>query len=302
MYRAGGDLRVVKDVLGHSDMRMTERYTLGEVPAAMRSATSRFEEQLGTQGASGAALNRAADDAAGRAIPAGRSAARFLHADSMEPAVIQELADLQEARVIDCMRVPRRRALQVLGAAAMAPAAAEGARALHPLVPPQPGGGWRPRFFAADETATVEALAEAIIPETDTPGARTAGVHQYIDWMVSRSAEGDGPARLPQIMRAGLAWLDRRSGALYGRLFVDAGSEQQTELLARLAADPPQEAAAGVELFRQVRRLTISGYYRSEIGMREELGYAGKEYLTGFEGCTHEDHLSWEPDGPEGRG
>ena len=203
----------------------------------------------------------------------------------------------------DRMRVPRRRALQVLGAAAAAPALAEGARALHPLVPPQPDGGeWRPRFFTADETAAVEALAEAIIPETDTPGARAANVHQYIDWTVSRAEQGEGPAELPDVMRAGLAWLDRRSAALYGRRFVDADPRQQTELLARVAADPPQEAAAGVELFRQVRRLTISGYYRSEIGMREELGYAGKEYLTGFEGCTHEDHLSWEPDGPEGRG
>ena len=203
----------------------------------------------------------------------------------------------------DRERVPRRRALQVIGAAAMAPAAAEGARALHPLVPPQPGGGgWRPRFFTARETAALEALAEAIIPETDTPGARAANVHQYIDWMVSRADEGDGTRALPEIMRTGLAWLDRRSAALYGRRFVDAGTERQADLLARLAADSPQEAADGVELFREVRCLTISGYYRSEIGMRRELGYAGKQYLTEFEGCTHEHHLSWEPDGAEGRG
>ena len=57
-----------------------------------------------------------------------------------------------------------------------------------------------------------------------------------------------------------------------------------------------------MDLFREVRRLTISGYYRSEIGMRQELGYAGKQYLTAFEGCTHEHHLGWEPDGAEGRG
>ena len=201
------------------------------------------------------------------------------------------------------MRVPRRRALQVLGAAAVAPAVAEGARALHPLVLPQPdGGAWRPRFFTSGETAVVEALAEAIIPETDTPGAGAANVHQYIDWMVSRAEAGDGPAALPEIMRTGLAWLDRRSTDLHGQRFVDAGPERQTELLARLAADPPQEEAAGVDLFRHARRLTIAGYYRSEIGMRQELGYAGKQYLTGFEGCSHEDHLSWEPDGPEGRG
>ena len=204
----------------------------------------------------------------------------------------------------DRKRVPRRRALQVLGAAAVAPAFAEGARALHPLVPPQPdGGAWRPRFFAAGEAAAVEALAEAIIPETDTPGARAANVHQYIDWMVSRAEEGDGPAALPEIMRAGLAWLDRRSAGLYGQRFVDAGGQQQAELLARLAADPPREGAAGVDLFRHVRRLTISGYYRSEVGMRQELAYAGKQYLTEFEGCAHEHHLNWQPDGgAEGRG
>ncbi len=203
----------------------------------------------------------------------------------------------------DSMRVPRRRALQVLGAAAVAPAAAEGARALHPLVPAQPdGGGWRPRFFTAAEATAAEALAEAIIPETDTPGARAAAVHQYVDWMVSRAAEGDGPAALPGVMRAGLAWLDRRSAALYGGRFADVGGERQAELLTRLAADPPREEKAGVDLFREVRRLTISGYYRSEIGMRQELGYAGKQYLTEFEGCTHEHHLSWEPDGAEGRG
>ena len=204
----------------------------------------------------------------------------------------------------DSMRVPRRRALQALGAAAVAPAAVQGAWALHPLVPAQPDGGeWRPRFFTSDETAAVEALAEAVIPETDTPGARAAGVHQYIDWMVSRADDGDGPARLPEIMRVGLAWLDRRSSALFGGRFADVDGPRQAELLARLAADPPREDAAGVELFREVRRLTISGYYRSEIGMRRELGYAGKQYLTGFEGCTHEHHLSWEPDdGAPGRG
>ena len=198
--------------------------------------------------------------------------------------------------------VPRRRALQVLGTAAVAPAVAEGARALHPLVPAQPDGGeWRPRFFTADEVAAVEALVEVIIPETDTPGARAAAVHHYVDWMVSRAEEGDGPAALPGIVRAGLAWLDRRSAALYGGRFADVGGERQAELLARLATDPPREDAAGVDLFRHVRRLTIGGYYRSEIGMRQELGYAGKQYLTTFEGCTHEHHLSWEPDGAEGR-
>ncbi len=196
--------------------------------------------------------------------------------------------------------VPRRQALKVLGAATVAPAVAEGAWMFHPLVPPQEDGGpWRPRFFTADESAAVETLAELIIPETDTPGARAANVHQYIDWIVSRAADGnDGAddAALPTVMRDGLVWLDRRSAALYGGRFLDEPSANQTALLERLAADPAVEETAGVEFFRQTRRLTIHGYYRSEIGMREELGYDGKQYLTSFEGCTHDEHLSWEPE------
>ena len=140
-----------------------------------------------------------------------------------------------------------------------------------------------------------------IIPETDTPGARAANVHQYIDWRVSEAAQNAG-GRLPAIMRDGLSWLDGRAEALHGRRFVEADAGQQTDLLTRLAADPPQEAAAGVEFFRQVRRLTIAGYYRSEAGMREELGYDGKRFLTRFDGCTHDHHLNWTPDTAPRRG
>lgn len=67
LYRIAGDTRLVKDVLGHSDTRMTERYTLGHVPEAMRLATSRFEEHLATPGAPLPAQNRAAHRA--RASP-----------------------------------------------------------------------------------------------------------------------------------------------------------------------------------------------------------------------------------------
>ena len=63
LYSVAGDTRLVKDVLGHSDTRMTERYTLGHVPEAMRLATSRLEEHLGAAGAPTAARTRAAGGA-----------------------------------------------------------------------------------------------------------------------------------------------------------------------------------------------------------------------------------------------
>ena len=65
LNRLAGDTRLVKDVLGHSDTRMTERYTLGHVPEAMRLATSRFEEHIEVADALPAARKRAAHGAAG---------------------------------------------------------------------------------------------------------------------------------------------------------------------------------------------------------------------------------------------
>ena len=59
LYRVAGDTRLVKDVLSHTDTRMTERYTLGHVPDAMRLATSRFEDHLETTAAPRAARKRA---------------------------------------------------------------------------------------------------------------------------------------------------------------------------------------------------------------------------------------------------
>ena len=63
LYRVAGNTRLVKDVLGHSDTRMTERYTLGHVPEAMRLATSRLEEHLWAPGAPSAPRKRAAGGA-----------------------------------------------------------------------------------------------------------------------------------------------------------------------------------------------------------------------------------------------
>ena len=71
---------------------------------------------------------------------------------------------------------------------------APGARVLHSLVPPQP---W----------------------------ARAASVCQYIDWVVSRTAEEDPADPLPRVMRDGLVWLDLRNRTVFDGQFVDTGSE-----------------------------------------------------------------------------
>jgi hypothetical protein len=46
----------------------------------------------------------------------------------------------------------------------------------------------------------------------------------------------------------------------------------------------------GVEFFQSIRSMTITGFYTSEIGMRQELGDDGQVFFAEFKGCTHSEH------------
>ncbi len=151
----------------------------------------------------------------------------------------------------------------------------------HPSIPPQEGE-WKPQFFHGSEIETVAAIAERIIPETDTPGARRALVHQYIDFVLSKGDPSAGES-----FREGLRGLDRKCEEAFGKPFVKLEAAGQDEILTRISKDEP--------FFNDVKRLTVDGYYRSEAGMKQEMGFEGNTFLTEFEGCTHPDHHSWKP-------
>jgi len=160
--------------------------------------------------------------------------------------------------------IDRRQALKRVGALAAAPILT----GYHPLVSAQEGGAaWQPRFFDAHEAEMVAELSERIIPETDTPGARAANVHQYIDLVVSEDTPENQSA-----FRRGLARFD------------GADEARQTDILRE-----------GGAFFERLKELTVNGYYKSEVGMKEELGFEGRTFVTVFDGCTHEEHLSWSP-------
>src|SRR4051812_26130702 len=46
--------------------------------------------------------------------------------------------------------------------------------------------GAQPRFFTPAQFAILDAVVDIIIPRTDTPGARDAGVSAFIDGMMTR--------------------------------------------------------------------------------------------------------------------
>ena len=149
--------------------------------------------------------------------------------------------------------------------------------------------GWTPRVFTAQQDATVIEISELIIPQTETAGARAAQVNRFIDTLLE-----DAPADERDSFLRGLAWMDRRSRELSGADFIDTPAEAQVALLTAVSmrdgADAAETDREGVEFFEAVKRMTITGYYTSEIGMREELGDDGTVYFSGVEGCAHPEH------------
>ena len=141
---------------------------------------------------------------------------------------------------------------------------------------------YHPQFFTAAEYAMVERLAEIIIPSDGTPGAKEAGVAEFVDFMVASDPE------VQYGFRMGLAWLNAHAEQTDGKRFVELTPEQQSSLLEPLGfkdkARPGEEA--GRHFFRMMREYTVTGFYTSEIGYKELDNPALKFYAESPE-CPH---------------
>ena len=152
---------------------------------------------------------------------------------------------------------------------------------------------YHPVFFTAPEYAIIETLTDLIIPSDATPGAKEAGVAEFIDFMVASDPS------VQYIFRTGLTWLDAYSEQSTGKKFMDLAASQRTSLLEPLGfkdkSQPGQEA--GRHFFGIVREYTVTGFYTSEIGFKELDNPALKFYVESPE-CPHKDdpeHLHLPP-------
>jgi hypothetical protein len=138
---------------------------------------------------------------------------------------------------------------------------------------------WKPKVLTPHQNSTVITISELIIPQTDTPGAKAANVNRFIDGVLS-----EGPVAERTKLLAGLTAIDERAKKEFGKTFVDATPEQQTEMLTKLSTPPVDE------FFEAIKSMTIIGYYTSEVGMRQEMGDNGQLFFAEFKGCEHPEH------------
>ena len=128
------------------------------------------------------------------------------------------------------------------------------------------------------QNATVVTIADLIIPATDTPGATAAKVNEFIDLCLGEWFDADERKRFLD----GLAELDARSNKRFGKDFTACAPEQQTEMLQLLDAEVAalrdadkqglhREPSPSQRFFGNMKRLTLLGYFTSEVGQTEEL-------------------------------
>lgn len=128
-------------------------------------------------------------------------------------------------------------------------------------------------FFTAEEMATIGVLADIIIPKDEISGSATdAGVPAFIDFIVNDMPEHQVP------IRGGLRWLDIECLNRYNMGFKDCTPAQQIEIVDMIAypkkAKPEMEQ--GVAFFNRMRNLTATGFFTSEMGVKD-VGYAGNK-------------------------
>lgn len=166
----------------------------------------------------------------------------------------------------------RRAALRLLGASAAVAAVPEDLAALGRSLHRALGPAGDLRTLNPHQNATLVVLTDIILPATDTPGAKAARVNEFIDVLLTDWYDPPDRDRL----LAGLADVDARAHAAFGKDFVDGTPEQQAGIVQALDDDATRwkaspEVGRGPDPFsRELKWLTLFGYYTSEIGAVQE--------------------------------
>jgi len=156
--------------------------------------------------------------------------------------------------------------------------------------------------FSAADVALLDEIAETILPETSTPGAKAAKTGAFMALMAS-AVYSD---RNREVLRDGLRRIDEACRAAHGAPFMTASPVQRLSLLetldreqrtfteeratparsrAPLPGDPDEERErTDVHYFRLMKELALQGYFTSEVGYTRAMRYV--EAPGRFDPCT----------------
>lgn len=164
--------------------------------------------------------------------------------------------------------------------------------------------------FSTADIAYLDEIAETILPETQTPGAKAAKVGAFMALMVTDTYKPEDQT----VFRTGMKQLDDASVKESGASFMSATPQQRLALLEKLdkeakeyhdarderkrlseaerrereeksnVRDAPPQDDESAHYFRMMKELTLLGYFTSEIGCTQAQRYV--ESPGKFEPCV----------------
>lgn len=138
--------------------------------------------------------------------------------------------------------------------------------------------------MSEDDVVLLDEVADTIIPTTDTPGAKAAGVGAFMKVMVTDCYdEAD-----QKVFVEGITKLGEASKKQFDKGFMELDADQKKTLLTAIDKEMKDYQASKKETdpkhyFKMMKDLTLQGYFTSEIGATKALRYVavpGK-----YEGC-----------------
>lgn len=122
-----------------------------------------------------------------------------------------------------------------------------------------PEKGFAPKFLTGPQLDRLARVVDMIIPETDTPGAREAGVHRFIDILLAEYLPEQDARNFASLFDA---WEMAFS-------IDDLPDSELRTVLSEM--DRKWTQGEDEPLWSSIKPWTVAGYYTSEIGMTQEL-------------------------------
>ena len=147
----------------------------------------------------------------------------------------------------------------------------------------------------SDESEILTVATERILPETDTPGARSARVPEFIDVILTGWFTEEERNRFLK----GIRELNERALKSKDDSFLSCTESEQVRLLQELEAEahdelgdvePTRQAfrrahtSPNAPFFTVLKWLTLYGYYTSKAGMEREIGWV--DFPGSYDGCV----------------
>lgn len=156
-----------------------------------------------------------------------------------------------------------------------------------------PEEAFAPQLFSQDQIKLIAELAEIIIPRTETPGARDAGVPMFIDRMLKEVY----PKEDQEAFLKNLAAFDDGARNEYGNSFLECSDDEKQAYFRKEHDDAVKKSTnsassgwwnAGIKQSKpfmvELKELTLLGFFTSEPGATQVLQY--KQVPGPFKGCV----------------